>query len=67
MIDVELHRADLATVTITPPIVRRVLFGARTVERFAVRTGSSWCWDSDGRLVNPRIAEAIEREARRCR
>lgn len=61
MISIDLHRSDLATVTITPPLVARVLFRARTSDRFAIRSGSAWSWDDTGRLVPAHVQDALER------
>lgn len=72
MITVELHRADLATVTITPPWWKRLLFGEREEIKFAARMlsiagGFCWRWDSTGRAVELDVQRAIDAEERAVR
>lgn len=70
MITVELY-GPLACVAVTPSLLRRLLFRAETVERFAclvelITGGTAWRWDN-GDPIEPEVLRAIEREIRHQR
>lgn len=64
MIRIDLRSRTHAVVTLSPPLLRRLL-GARTEHRDAVLNrwgGWQWC---GGALVEPRVRRAIDLELRR--
>lgn len=71
MITVEIYGA-LACITRTPSLLRRLLFRAKTVERYADRVisitgGFVWCYSDTQKRVEPDVLRAIEAEVRRTR
>lgn len=56
-----------ARVTFEPSIARRILFGAKGEDRYAVRRGAQWTWDHHGRLVDEQTQREIDRAVRRAR
>lgn len=57
-IDVEIfgHRA---LVSFVPSVLRRMLFGTETRERFADFIGGQWTWSDTGRLLEPDVEDLL--------
>lgn len=71
MITVEIYGA-LACITRTPSLLRRLLFRAQAVERYADRVisitgGFVWCYSDTQKRVEPEVLRAIESAVRAAR
>ena len=62
-IDVQIL-GDRALLEYTPHIAARILFGAESFDRYAVRRGNVWTWDDSGELVPVAVALALSHASR---